>query len=134
MANSIWLEFADGTYLAHLKNKRIDELERVTNANYADIHARLLTGVYRDTDGELTVFPLEAKWSNKEAVEIIRQGFIGGGKAKVNGEEKKVETFEVNALLNAYLDEAPRIEVWKLAAAISYATMEGHEPGEAKGA
>lgn len=134
MPNFIWLEFADGSYLAHLKNKRIDEVEVKCGAGLGDIYARTQTGVYMDSDGELTIQPYEAKWKNSELVEVVRQGFIGGGRAIVDGAEKKIETFHVNHLLSSYLDERPRVELWKLAAAILHATMEGYKaPGEAEG-
>ena len=132
MPNHIWLNFGDGVYLAHLKNKRIDAVETVTGAALGDIYARSLTGMYRDTDGEWIVQPLEAKWSNKELVEVVRQGFIGGAKCIIDGVEKPVNDFQVNSLIASYLDERPRVELWKLASAILFATMEGYEPGEAE--
>lgn len=133
MANSVWLEFADGTYLFHLKNKRIDEVERVTGAGLGDIYARAMTGAYRDTDDEWVIMPMEAKWKNAELVEVVRQGFIGGAKAVIDGDERKVESFHVNHLLQSYLEDRPRVELWKLAVAGLHATMEGYEsPGEAE--
>lgn len=132
MPNHIWLNFGDGVYLAHLKNKRIDAVETVTGAALGDIYARSLTGMYRDVDGDWIVQPLEAKWSNKELVEVVRQGFIGGAKSIIDGVEKPVNDFQVNGLIASYLDERPRVELWKLASAILYATMEGYEPGEAE--
>jgi hypothetical protein len=134
MPNHIWLNFGNGVYLAHLKNKRIDAVESVTGASLGDINARSMSGVYRDTDGAWIVLPSEAKWSNKELVEIVRQGFIGGGKAIIDGVEKPINDFQVNDAISHYLDERPRVELWKLAAAILHATMEGYEPGEAEGA
>lgn len=135
MANSIWLEFADGQYFAHLNNKRINEVETKTGFNLGDIYSRTMVGMYRDTDDEWVIQPFEAKFSNREIVEVIRQGFIGGGKAIVDGVEKKIEAFHVNHLINSYLEDRPRVEAWKLAAAILHATMEGYEsPGEAGGA
>lgn len=134
MPNHVWLQFGDGVYLAHLKNKRIDAVETVTGASLGDIYARSMSGVYRDTDGEWVVLPTEAKWSNKELVEVVRQGFIGGAKAIIDGVEKSINDYQVNAAIASYLDDRPRIELWKLASAILYATMEGYEPGEAEGA
>jgi len=134
VANHIWLEFGDGTYLFHLKNKRIDEVESKTGASLGDIYARSLSGVYRDTDGIWVVNPIEARWKNSELVEVVRQGFIGGGKAKVDDVDKDVKDFEVNRLIQSYLDERPRVELWKLAASGLHATMEGYEPGEVEGA
>jgi hypothetical protein len=134
MPNSIWLEFADGQYLAHLTNKRIDEIETKTGSNLGDIYSRTMSGIYRDTENELVIQPFEAKFSNREIVEVIRQGFIGGGKAVVDGVEKKIETFHVNHLINSYLEDQPRVEAWKIAAAILHSTMEGYEsPGEVEG-
>lgn len=134
MPNHIWLNFGNGVYLAHLKNKRIDAVESVTGASLGDIYARSMSGMYRDADGAWIVMPGEARWTNKELVEIVRQGFIGGGKAVIDGVEKAVNDFQINDAITSYLDERPRVELWKLAAAILHATMEGYEPGEAEGA
>lgn len=128
MANSIWLEFADGQYFFHLKNKRIDEVETKCQAGLGDIYARTLTGCYQDTDGEWVVMPTEARWKNAELVEVVRQGLIGGGKCVVDGDEKVVPDFRVNALIASYLEDRPRIELWKIAASVLHATMEGYEP------
>lgn len=134
MPNHVWLEFADGSYLAHLKNKRIDAVETATGANFGDIYARIRTGVYINAKGDLDVLPEMAKWKNSELVEIVRQGFIGGARKIVDGVESEVRDFHVNHLIQSYIDERPRMELWKLGAAIVFATMEGYEPGEAKGA
>jgi hypothetical protein len=132
MANSIWLAFADGEYFAHLKNKRIAEVEAKCEAGLGDIYGRSMSGMYRDTEGEWVIQPFEAKWRNAELAEVVRQGFIGGALCKIDGEEKPVTPHRINELLINYLDEQPRIELWKLAAAILHATMEGYEaPGEA---
>lgn len=134
MPNNIWLEFGDGLYLAHLKNKRIDEVETKTGSGLGDIYSRTLIGAYQDVDGQWIVLPNESRWKNAELVEVVRQAFIGGGKAIVDGVEKKVETFHVNHLLQSYLDDKPRVELWKLAVAILHATMDGYEsPGEVEG-
>jgi hypothetical protein len=131
MSNSIWLEFADGQYLAHLKNKRIDAVETATGASFGDIWARSLTGTFL-FDGKWDLSPSEAKWKNNELVEVVRQAFIGGGKAIIDGETVAIESYHVNRALSSYLDDRPRIELWKLAAAILHATMLGYESGEAE--
>ena len=133
MANNIWLEFGDGQYLAHLKNKRIDEVETKCGADLGDIYARTMTGVYRDADGEWLIMPTEARWKNAELVEIVREAFIGGGKAIIDGETKVIESYQVNRILQSYLEDRPRVELWKLAAAILHVTMEGRETGEQEG-
>jgi len=131
--NHVWLEFGDGQWLFHLKNKRIDAVETATGTAFGDIYARSLSGMYRDIDGDWVCMPTEAKWKNSELVEVIRQGFIGGARKIVDGEESEVKDFHVNHAIQSYLDERPRVELWKLAAAGLHATMEGYEPGEAEG-
>ena len=127
MANHIWLAFADGQYLFHLKNKRIAEVEAKCKAGLGDIYARTMTGVYLDTEGQWTVIPQEAKWFNSELVEVVRQGIIGGGKGIVDGTDVIVTEWRANELINHYLDEQPRIELWRIAVPILHATFEGYE-------
>lgn len=136
MANSIWLAFADGQYLFHLKAKRIDEVEQKCEAGFGEIYARLVSGtiVYEDDDGKRQVHAdgREARWKNTEVTETIRQALIGGGKCVVDDEEKEVSAFRVDQLMRNYLDGEPLINAWKLAAAIAVATMDGYEPPKAQ--
>lgn len=137
MANHIWLSFADGSYLFHLKNKRIDEVETKCGAGLGDIYRRTINGTVSyvdDVTGETKSHcdPREAQWKTSELVEVWRQGLIGGARCVVDGEERDVSTFRVNQLIQNYLEDQPLVELWKLVVAGLFATMEGYEPPKAE--
>ena len=129
MANSIWLNFADGEYLFHLKSKRISEVEEACKAGLGEIFARTYKGVldYTDDDGLPAVYAYEAGWKTNELATVFKQAMIGGGKCVVDGEEKDVGEYRANQLIQNYLENEPLEKLWQLAAAILGATFKGYE-------
>lgn len=122
------LKFADGEYRFALGLAQIHELQTKCGAGIGVIYARVLQGRVPDDD---IGHPLYAAYHANDLVETIRQGLIGGGEGIVDGQPIKVSAMRANDLVERYgpgADGVPLSAMWKLAAAILFAKIEGYEP------
>lgn len=127
MQTWVALAFADGEYDFRLGLAQINEIETKCGP-LGEVFARLLRGRYIIGGGEETGAPNEAAWKVSDLVEVIRQGLIGGGKARIDGEEVAITSHRVNELIRNYVLDRPLSESWTLAAAILSALIQGYEP------
>jgi hypothetical protein len=127
MRTDIELEFADGSYLFALKLPQIVELQRVCGAGIFAIYGRVLKGRYVMAGKEFGA-PHEAEAFLHDIYETIRQGLIGGGKGRVNGEDVAVSPGRAKELLETYVHPQPLKDAWSIAATILSAKIEGYEP------
>lgn len=130
----IHLEFADGEYCFALLLPQTIELEKNCGSTDADGFTRRkgLIAIFSDVavglavlEGKIIGDPLYGRASAFECREVIRLALIGGGKGVVNGAEIAVNAVKARELCEAYVDNAPVIERWTLAAAILRAAVEG---------
>lgn len=132
MKTHVDLKFADGEYRFALGLAQIHELQTKCSAGIGAIYARVLQGRVPDED---MGHPLYAAYHVGDLVETIRQGLIGGGEGQVDGQTVKVTATRANELVERYgpgAEGVPLSEMWKLAAAILYAKIEGYEPAVAE--
>lgn len=136
MQTHVDLKFADGEYRFALGLAQIHEIQTKCGAGIGAVYARVLQG--RMPDDVEVGHPGFAAYNVVDLVETIRQGLIGGGEGRVNGEVVKVTALRANELVERYgpgADGVPLSEMWKLAAAILFAKIEGYGPAidEAEG-
>jgi hypothetical protein len=134
VANTIDIDFADGTYTFALPLERIDELQRKTGTGIGAIFARVIKGFVRVGD-DIALNPGAAEFYAIDLIETIRQGLIGGGKAVVDGAEIKVDSTLAKRLIKNYIESRPLSEAWELAGSILGAVIVGYTPpgGDAPG-
>jgi hypothetical protein len=137
LPTDIVLAFADGDYTFALRLPQQLELEKscgFTDANgnqrrkgiielYSDVIAGL--GV---VDGQVVANPYAGRASAFDCREIVRLALIGGASGTVNGANVVVSAIKALDLVKAYVDPAPIVERWTLAAAILRASVEGYDP------
>jgi hypothetical protein len=128
MQTHIDLYFANGAYRFALGLEQVNELQNVCGDGIGAIYARVLQG--RSTDDVTVSHPAYGAYKLADLVETVRQGLIGGGQGIVDEQPVKVEAMRANQLVANYLHAMPLAKQWDLAAAILFAKIEGHEPGE----
>lgn len=129
MQTHIDLAFADGEYRFALGLAQIHELQTKTGVGIGALYARVLQGRVQDEIG--VGHPAYAAYHVGDLVETIRQGLIGGGEGRVDGEVVKVSAMRANELVERYGPGAQGValaDMWALAAAILYAKIEGYAP------
>lgn len=126
MRTHIDLPFADGEYRFALGLAQIHELQTKCKAGIGAIYARVLQG--RVPDDPSVGHPLYAVYQVDDLYETVRQGLIGGGEGRVDGQTVTVTAMRANELVERYLHALPLAEVWELAAAILFAKIEGYAP------
>lgn len=126
MRTHIDLPFADGEYRFALGLAQVHELQTKCKAGIGQIYARVLQG--RVPDAPDIGHPLYATYQIDDLYETVRQGLIGGGEGRVDGQTVTVTAMRANELVERYLHPAPLAEAWKLAAAILFAKVEGYAP------
>jgi len=124
------LDFADGEYTFALLLPQLVELEDRCAFVGADgakrrkgviaIYSDLLAGLTVE-DGQIVAIPHLGRASGYECREVVRLGLIGGG----------VGSTKATDLVERYIDTAPLIRRWTMAAAILRAAVEGYEPKKA---
>lgn len=124
MKAAIDLQFADGAYSFKLGLAQIRELQDKTGAGIGALYGRVLAG--RMGDGLEEGHPAYAQFHIDDIRETVRQGLIGGGGGLVDGADVKVTALRATELVERYLDPAPLVEQWNLAAAILFALVEGY--------
>lgn len=132
MKTHVDLKFADGEYRFALGLAQIHELQTKCSAGIGAIYARVLQG---RVPAEDIGHPLYGAYHVGDLVETIRQGLIGGGEGQVDGQVVQVTATRANELVERYgpgADGVPLAEMWKLAAAILFAKIEGYEPAVAE--
>lgn len=128
MQTHVDLSFADGEYRFALGLAQIHELQTKTGVGIGALYARVLQG---RVPGELDAgHPGFAAYHMVDLVETIRQGLIGGGEGRVNGETVPVSAMRANELVDRYVlgPDAPLSTLWTIAAAVLYAKIEGYAP------
>ncbi len=131
MSTGIYLKFADGQYRLKLGLAPIRELQDKTGVGIGALYARVLQGRPADDPRE-EGHPQYAAYHVDDLRETVRQGLIGGKGGEVDGEEVEITTLRAQKLVENYLDEMPLREVWDLAAAVLFATIEGYDDPDAK--
>lgn len=131
MANSIELDFADGSYTFALPLERIDELQRKTGTGIGAIFARVIKGANMIGD-DIVLAPASAEFYALDLIETIRQGLIGGGKGVVDGKEIAVTPVLAQRLVANYVLNRPLSEAWELAVSILGAVIVGYDDGKKK--
>ncbi len=128
MQTHIDLKFADGEYRFALGLAQIHELQTKCGIGIGGLYARVLQG--RVPDQPEVGHPLYAAYYVDDLVEAIRQGLIGGGEGRVNGETVKVSSTRANELVDRYVlgPDVALGDLWKIAAAVLYAKIEGYKP------
>lgn len=129
MQTHIDLPFADGEYRFALGLAQIHELQTKCGTGIGAIYARVLQG--RVPDDPSVGHPAYAQYHVVDLIETIRQGLIGGGEGRVDEVEVKVSATRANELVERYgpgADGVPLSDMWKLAASILYAKIEGYGP------
>lgn len=126
MQTHVDLPFADGEYRFALGLLQIHELQTKRGAGIGAIYARVLQGRVPD-DPEIG-HPLYAAYYADDLYETIRQGLIGGGEGRVDGTPVKVDAMRANELVERYAHPAPLSAMWKVAAAVLFAKIEGYAP------
>lgn len=134
MANTIDLDFGDGSYHFALPLERIDELQRKTGTGIGAIFARVIKGANRIGD-DIVLAPASAEFYALDLIETVRQGLIGGGRGTVDGAEIKVTPVLAQRLVANYLLGQPLSQAWELAVSILGAAIVGYDPpgGDAPG-
>ena len=127
MANSIDLDFADGSYHFALPLERIDELQRKTGTGIGALFARTIKGANRIGD-DIVLAPASAEFYALDLIETVRQGLIGGGYGIVDGAEVKVTPATAQRLVANYILNQPLSAAWELAVSILGATIVGFDP------
>jgi hypothetical protein len=127
MANSIELEFGDGTYLFALPLAQISELQRKCGIGIGGLFNRVLKGCNRLGD-DIILAPGQAEFYALDLIETIRHALIGGGKGTVNGEEVKVTPIMASRLIDAYVLTRPLSDSWSIAASVLGACIVGYTP------
>lgn len=131
MANSIELDFADGSYMFALPLAQIDELQRKCGAGIGAIFARVIKGANRVGD-DIILAPGSAEFYALDLIETIRQGLIGGKRGLVDGQEIAVTPALTKRLVDNYVLNQPLSAAWSLAVSILGAVIVGYDPpGEA---
>jgi hypothetical protein len=133
------LPFADGEYQFHLGLAQINEVQKACNAGIGEIFARLCRGRFfkLTPSGEVAIGdPMQAEYRIEDLVNVIRQGLIGGGQGKVDGQSVVVDAQRAKELIDNYVlgEDAPLKDSWALAAAILQARIEGYDVPEAPAA
>jgi hypothetical protein len=131
---SITLPFADGVYTFRLGLAQINEVQNRAGDGIGAVFARMLKGrVFKMTPAGEMAFgdPLQAEYRIEDIIAVIRQGLMGGGKGKIDGQDVLVDTECANRLIQNYvLGDMPLKDSWTLAAAILMALIEGYDPPE----
>lgn len=126
MRTHIDLAFADGEYRFALGLAQIHEIQVKCKAGIGAVYARVLQG--RVADAPEIGHPLYAAYQVDDIFETIRQGLIGGGQGRVDGQDVTVTAMRANELVERYAHPAPLADMWSLAAAILFAKIEGYAP------
>lgn len=129
MQTHVDLQFADGEYRFALGLAQIHEMQTKCGAGIGAIYARVLQG--RMPDDPSVGHPAYGAYAIVDLVETIRQGLIGGGEGRVDGEAVKVTASRANELVERYGPGAagvPLSGMWQLAASILFAKIEGYAP------
>jgi hypothetical protein len=131
-ANTIDLDFADGSYTFALPLARIAELERKCGAQgesvgIGKIFSRVLKGCIQ-TGGEVVMLPTQGEFFAIDLIETIRQGLIGGARGVVDGADIKVTPQLAERLITGYVLDRPLQESWSMAASILGACIIGYDP------
>lgn len=141
LSASIDLEFADGSYHFALLLPQLVELEdKCATVDSAGVRRRKgVVAIYSDLiaglavqDGQIIAVPQIGVASAYEAREVIRLALIGGGRGIVDGQEIRIDATAALKLVQNYIDAAPIVARWTLAAAILKAAVEGYEPPKAE--
>jgi hypothetical protein len=122
------LKFADGEYRFALGLAQLHELQTKCKTGVGALYARVLAG---RVPGQVEIgHPLYGQYHIDDLVETIRQGLIGGGEGRVDGEPVPVSAMRANDLVERYVlaDGVPLADVWTFAAAVLAAKIEGYEP------
>jgi len=127
------LKFADGEYRCALPILQIEEVQTACGGSgIGEIYARVLQG--RMASDTTVAHPGFAAYRLSDLVETIRHGLIGGNLCIVAGVEKPVGPLRANQLVDRYIGEPgkplllPLKDLWDMAAAILFATIEGYAP------
>lgn len=132
MANTIDLDFADGSYTFALPLAQIDELQRKCGAGVGALFARVIKGANRVGD-DIILAPGSAEFYALDLIETIRQGLIGGKKGVVDEQEVAVTPALAKRLVDNYVLNQPLSAAWSLAVSILGAVIVGYDPpGEAE--
>lgn len=141
LSAQIELDFADGSYICALLLPQLEELEEKCGFTDAKGNRRRrgVVAIYGDMiagldvqNGEIIAIPQLGQASGIDARHVIRLGLIGGGSGLVEGKQIKVDALLARSLCERYVDNAPIVKRWTLAAAILKAAIEGHEPKKAE--
>lgn len=131
MANTIEIDFADGSYVFALPLAQIDELQRKTGTGIGAIFARVIKGANRVGE-DIVLAPASAEFYALDLIETIRQGLIGGRKGVVDEKEIEVTPALAKRLVDNYVLNQPLSAAWSLAVSILGAVIVGYDPpGEA---
>lgn len=126
MQTHIDLAFADGTYRFALGLAQINEIQLRCKTGIGAVYARVLAGRIA---GDIEVgHPEYGAYHYEDLIETVRQGLIGGAQAVVDGQTVAVSGPRVTELIDNYALAMPISELWKLAAAILFAKIEGYAP------
>lgn len=126
MQTHVDLYFADGEYRFALGLAQIHELQTKCKIGIGGLYARVVQG--RVEDDIKLAHPAYAAFHVDDLIETVRQGLIGGGEGRVDGQPVKVSAMRANELVERYLLPMPLKEQWDLAAAILFAKIEGYQP------
>ncbi len=141
-----WVEvpFGDGVYRFHLGRKEVEELERACayQNKAGDVVPLGIGAIFsRVAKGRAFLPTGEVDWANiseaeilaseitqRDCVETIRLGLIGGGRGYVNGEEVPVSARRALQLVEAYVVGQPIEDAWHYAFATLGALIYGVTP------
>lgn len=140
------LPFADGVYRFQLRRKEIAELERL--CSYRDAEGNLrsmgIGGVFARMARGRPLLPngepdwqrqsmaevLAAEIIERDIIETIRLGLIGGGEGEVGGETLAVSPARALQLIDTYVAGHPIEDAWTLAFAVLGLVMFGIEQSQ----
>lgn len=131
--NTIELNFGDGEYLFALTVPRLIELQEKTGDGIGELHARMMKGVVRSSEG-IALIPNYAEFRILDLIETIRQALIGGGKGIVEGQEVEVTPLVAQRLMENYVVDrngnlrCTLYELWNTAFAILGVCVMGFDP------
>lgn len=126
-APSIILEFGDGDYCFSLPLPQQMALEE--KCAFIDDRGwkrpKGILAIFSDTiaglavvDGTIVAVPEQGRASALETRQVVLQGLIGGGYGYVDEQRVPVDEIKARKLVEAYIDAAPMVRRWTLAAAI----------------
>lgn len=140
-----WVEvpFGDGVYRFHLGRRQINELERASGYTGRDgelVPLGVAAVFARVAKGRAFLPTGEIDWSNiteaeilaseitqRDCIETIRLGLIGGNRGVVDGREVTVPPARAMELLNTYVVGQPIEDAWHYAFATLGALIYGIE-------